>query len=58
VIKNLVNIQMKNITKINITKIILFYINLSIIGYNREDKLRSLFYNTKTIIKMQLLSLL
>jgi len=49
---------MKNITKINITKIILFYINLSIISYNREDKLRSLFYNTETIMKMQLLSLL
>jgi hypothetical protein len=30
---------MKNITKINIAKMILIYINLSIIGYNKEDKL-------------------
>lgn len=28
---------MKNITKINITKIAVIYINLSIIGYNREE---------------------
>ena len=32
--------QMKNITKINIAKIILIYINQSIIGYNIKGELK------------------
>jgi len=31
---------MKNITKINIAKIVLIYINLSIIGYNIKGNLK------------------
>lgn len=36
---------MKNITKINIAKIAVIYINLSIIGYNREDDYALMYLN-------------
>jgi len=41
---------MKNITKINIAKMVLIYIKLSIIGYNRKGKLKFLYFDTVALV--------
>jgi len=41
--------QMKNITKINITKIILIYINQWIIGYNIKVKIKLKYQQVKVL---------
>lgn len=46
---------MKNITKINVAKIILIYIILSIIGYNRKGNLK---YNYSEIYYINTVSIL